>query len=235
MKRRSLIDIEAPDQTYRIDRLIKSLAANGVCLASVREARNAIDIAGAQAIELARAELLDWPRQLHSAAHLLARLAELNGIIARISSIDPEFAAAEAADEANVAELDELRRPKAAFLFSLAEIMEIQTDLANVGRKVEAFLHRYNKQPHGPGPSNVDPLASRWLDAGAIAWHALTHAWPDRKSRRHFVRFLAAGWEDLGFPSEDAKGDARVLETWFSERLSKRNLLTKNSLSNSRI
>jgi hypothetical protein len=37
---------------------------------------------------------------------------------------------------------------------------------------------------------------------------------------------LAAGWRDLGFPDEDEKGEPRHLETWFSERLSKkRNLL----------
>jgi hypothetical protein len=60
-------------------------------------------------------------------------------------------------------------------------------------------------------------------------WWSLTGKFPDESCRADFVRFLEAGWKDLGFPAVDSKGEPRCLRTWFSERLSKeRNLLGEN-------
>jgi hypothetical protein len=103
---------------------------------------------------------------------------------------------------------------------------DLKSDLEKFGKGIKKYLHTFQRR-RPASRRNLDPLSSLFISDMFSAWRMFRHQpetdlrlHPD--DRRHFARFLAAGWRDVGFPLTDHRGHSREpLEEWFADRIRK--------------
>lgn len=227
---RKLFDRNAREGAYKVDACAAELKKRGLWKSddAVRAARGMIEVAGARAIEMAHAELVKFPQASAKARIFNDAVEAARAALAAVPRASIAEIATVIAIDVDATSGDELRRPGEAIAAAEAVLEQLIAGIAQVEQGMSAFSVKYGEGALVRAP-NYDPLTNWFIDIVAMFWLSEAESWPTGKSRKYFVRLLAAGWEDLGLPTEDNKGNPRgTLESWFSSRLEKRKLIGKD-------
>ena len=225
-EKQPLLNHEAPNGAYEIDRVITDMHRTGRVLRNVdfnelvRHARAIVDTSGQRAMDRAQKELLTGIA-LKDAAVAFRNLDKLKYAALSLRQAKPEEIGSLIAREDDVDYSDDdLRRAKKSADFAIGLVEELFGKAATLGREIEEFLSQY-RLPKGRG-SSEEPLTNWYIFHCASCWHLLTGEWAKRSESVALRRFLIAGWIDLKLPTPTGRdGSPKPLEDHFKDRLAK--------------
>ncbi|HZL70396.1 MAG TPA: hypothetical protein VFC29_24045 [Candidatus Limnocylindrales bacterium] len=196
---------DAPIGKYLVDGVAQELLKSGMTAAGadenikfVERMRREISKAAEYSMLWARAHLVRGPERLRKAKRFFEDLRQIQFLINRNVDVTP---------------WDLLYATK--MTESMSEDEFLLDTLQDTGGLIEDCLE--GRKPVGEG-GNYDWLTHLFIQNIFDLWcrYISVEVFPDEN--RHFIRLIAAAWQDVGLPTEE---DRRCLEDWLADRVRK--------------
>jgi hypothetical protein len=202
--------------TYAIDRIVEEFRTAGIFRDDrdlIDEARIGMMLVNFCAVSEANNRLQRIPKCRMMSKRFFEGLKQISYLIERNRGLDPWLAEIFAIMMRGVHELGGPTR-------------QLQSTLESANVEIKNYLKASRLEKNNE--RNRDPLSYAFLFEGYEVWCDLKYGKDSVRPRlsaqdyRHFVRFLAAAWETLRFPTTDHRGHTREpLEGWIADRLRK--------------
>jgi hypothetical protein len=180
---------------------------------STRRNREKVNNFAFYALSFARHGLIDFPikrMRVENAYEALSKIVQYIEMLQQVTPFDMSYCGAAWAT---------LEQTRTRHIPAEDAFRNLLIILQGTGKMIQSTVADYPLLPP-PVTANMDFLANGFLRAVAVHWKEVTGAFPSASASGPFIRFVAAAWADLGFPTEDQRGKDHKddLAGWLGEK-----------------